>query len=1003
MININEIDKILNKLLASTDTSLRSVQLARCPHYIDLNLERIPSKKYIHMDNKLKSIHEIIKINNIESIKLDRMIPSYKGPIKYLIDNNLIKPIILFINNEMIELDNINIITDKRNHYLEVKKFGNINYSIGGKTSKELNGNIEIQLPKVPDQLKQYMRLNIATSTPTKISNIRLNGNMINLDNINNLESLLNSNTSNKLDFICDKAILSKIEFYNTDISKIPIIDLKCIMFPDGIQIKNIPVTSINTVDNKDFIFFNGMQYTKDSFSKIPLECSATVIKPIIKFTEDINFYYGINTLNKYIELPLDNEHKVYQETMFIFNRGYSISSKSYGVNTFECDYDTFNYKVFYYKKNISNDNITRYSKIANMIELILNNNLSSHVNMIKDPLDFLFNSQVPTKERILDLVKVICEYNSYLLQDYINSKSNIELKQYTGDRIKELSNNIDTNKYLYKIMRKIDRKYNSSLIIFKNGLLYDMNNIEYDHMYININFENISDDDIFDFMIFKRTNNDIIPIKIDSNNKQYLVSNYIPFNDLKVLTHDIDYHIYNHIPVTENLQYELEYKLKDLGKGYVEFDLNDYYYNRDLTLCSKRQFIHEKYVITGNEMLINGLYKILLPDTFRYCTNRHQFLLFHNSRKIDSDDGVICLNRYNLPFDKRFIHLTKRCEIGDIIDIIYIPQEMREVYTIDFIDNRGYIEIDKSKLGYNFEGTNSSIFINGKRVSQDKIISVSTRKIRVLKDTNSIANISVLRHIDYSDDIFEIIGSINSIWDEMVSSLTNTELDELFKFNIMLSNTENNMRDNSFLKREVLYEIVRRYWLVHDNKIKVENPIFNIYEHEGVYCFPINSSNIESLDILGIYRNNCFEENIVEYGGVKALVLDANEEVLNYNDLDIPIYQDYTHNNILIAGDDNPVIESVINLILDNGNISDIVNYGGRDSFPIDAGKEYLIMYHNEGIGSYNEINAAIIRPYFFNNLITVKSNVPNIYPIPIDSSMNQIHKLPDLIDENL
>ena len=36
----------------------------------------------------------------------------------------------------------------------------------------ELDGLIEIQLPKVPDELKPYMRLDILTTTPTNINNI---------------------------------------------------------------------------------------------------------------------------------------------------------------------------------------------------------------------------------------------------------------------------------------------------------------------------------------------------------------------------------------------------------------------------------------------------------------------------------------------------------------------------------------------------------------------------------------------------------------------------------------------------------------------------------------------------------------------------------------------------------------------------------------------------------------------------------------------------------------
>src|SRR5690606_38526140 len=138
-------------------------------------------------------------------------------------------------------------------------------------------------------------------------------------------------------------------------------------------------------------------------------------------------------------------------------------------------------------------------------------------IDNILDPFDFIFSHNMTKEERIYSLIEEICNYNSFLLQDYIDFHSNVKILHYTGQEIKSLSN-FEEGVYTLTRLIKYDKRNESAVIVFKNGLLHDMENIEYDYNYIHINFDyTLSDEDYIDIMIFNKVINKDIQLTIDS------------------------------------------------------------------------------------------------------------------------------------------------------------------------------------------------------------------------------------------------------------------------------------------------------------------------------------------------------------------------------------------------------------------------------------------------------------------------------------------------------
>lgn len=235
----------------------------------------------------------------------------------------------------------------------------------------------------------------------------------------------------------------------------------------------------------------------------------------------------------------------------------------------------------------------------------------------------------------------------------------------------------------------------------------------------------------------------------------------------------------------------------------------------------SKRQFRQTRYVVNTI-----GCHTILLPEEFKFCTNPHQYLIFHNGKclprsyvviapskgvnkvvdievmppvpdetymgkyyhYIGDDTAGFLQNHYYLArYDSvnEIYYWTEAIYVGsnpvghvsfysnitlstnDVIDIFYVPDEMRTDYNESVLKrtettNSGYIKIDKSETMTGISRDSSFIFINGRKISYDEIKDISSDMVKVTDEYPNPASMTlsleVYRYL-HSEETYTIKG----------------------------------------------------------------------------------------------------------------------------------------------------------------------------------------------------------------------------------------------------
>lgn len=985
-INVDKIERVLLKLRSSTNTLLKDIQRSKCPHIYDLDLKKVD--RYMYGENEFLSSEVTFEVQNQKYIRRNDDGVIFKGPLRESIDRNIVYPFFIFHNDININIDNINILIDHRSIYLEILGFGNINYNMVYTNSIDISTTKKFILPRVDRTMVNNMTLDIQPAS--NIHTILLNGRSITPGNINS--NALNNNGINVLEVT--GTTLNRIGFSN----RIPAMEFtirpnnfECILIRQDVEI--IDIESETDMSDFEFVLSNGGIYF--DLDNIPKTGKGIKFDNINK----LDIYVDSNS-NNVVEVPQDSTYKIYPDTTFISNNGILYRDfKDHQNNVFETiDSSKIEYKSYYYRDNESLDNITRYDQMSNYIDKIRGTLDMPYLDNIIKPMDFAFQLGIPKIDRIFNIVEYLCKYNSHLLSEYIDDKSEISNKIFTGKEIKEESEKIGSNyKYIYD--KYINLFEIVECMVFVNGILLNEDDIVRNLEENIITFKNLRDDDEIEFLIFNRVSNYVYPMEFRQSDKEYLIGNYIPFRDLQLTCYDINNHIYRNIPKIESLQYDISEHMEDLGRGYINLNLPEYYDNINVFLSSKRQFKHHRHVISNSDLMIKELYKIMIPDEFKFCNNRKQYLFFYNGRKMSYNDAQVCLNRWNLPFDKRFAHINKQCKIGDIIDIYYVPDEMEEIVFKDSVSDRGYITIPQLSLGYPISAEHTSIFVNGKKMTSNTVDIISNREVRVIEETGSTKNISVLKHITYSDEIFEMIRNFKSAWDIMTDSLTEEEKDEMFGFDIFLKDIDPNLRDNIYTRKQVLYEIIRRYWLVTGNKVKVECPMFYVSDINGQMVLTIDSRDYHSFDIAE------FIIKIKRDYGITDTYINANDAIIEYRDLDVSSYTTVYNDGVTVLKNDSNLatsdIPNIIQILIRDLELDEST----LAQFTVDAAMEYIIKYiEGSGIPIFNSINASIIHPYNYEKHPTMGSlkEYP-VYPIAISAQDKQIMKLPKLYNTDM
>lgn len=578
---------------------------------------------------------------------------------------------------------------------------------------------------------------------------------------------------------------------------------------------------------------------------------------------KNMDFYYEniILTEGKIQKCKLPVVYKLHKENLMIFKNGALIDKKNlelHGLNTFSVNNNTFNNdvyvaKIFYYlDTNKSKDNIYKIKNQNKLIEEINSTNtVPEYMKKLNESFNFNYEDHVEYENNLMNSLNYIMKYNSDLIFDEVYSDDNkIVSRVYTGKEIKDKM----ANTGYVTMSRKSGDNLNNYPIMFVNGELYKYYN---ELVIINKNFsfpvynnDSIKDDDLVEFVIFKNVDNSETEIVLYSaGNDVYLLNNELDLSNMKLFTidpHTPEFHIEKH----ESIQYEIGFDWERIDNNMktklVPHD--NFYYDKRLTLASKRQFRYTRYrVLEKNEV------DIILPSTFKYCNNKLQYLVFVNGRKINSVNYKITIIKDTRPFDDISVYLNIKLKADDVVDIFYVPEEMEETYISADIPTSGTIIVDRTKFQYNLNKNLYLIFINGKKITKDQMYNIDSNKLKITVDTNSIKNLSILKYVKDDELLSTIFNENKDDITTILDTLNDDTINDLFG-NANITDTENDILENVHDMKLIMYKLVKDYWLRPHINIG-EEVMFDFDDEEfekdadGNVLIPLDANDMRVID----------------------------------------------------------------------------------------------------------------------------------------------------------
>jgi len=592
-----------------------------------------------------------------------------------------------------------------------------------------------------------------------------------------------------------------------TDIS---FIDLKDNIILPEVEMVTLP---FNIVYNEGQLSLS--EYNIFAFDESGL-CVDSINGPVS--TVDLNDPY-IYYESKYLTperiqaTDINPEYKISRINPLLFRNGklYSGAQVSfYGLNTFLVDNGNYEsnqikYKLFYYiYGNESKDNILNIiNKQAAISSMTSGTDIPSHLANFYQDFDFQFDKNMSYSDNISVALKYIMFYNPALLNDIYKDINKIKVREYTGSYILGLA---DSSGYVTMSRGNKGRLLNY-VIILVNGKLYKYyHHLKYKGNNFTFPIMDIKSTDTIEVIVFQDIDNRILEGKLSSEqpNEYYLDSN-IDINDLRIFSRDAYNRTFD-VPNTDYLRYSVDFKAERIDEARINITLKDsYYYDRKLYFASARQF---RYYY---EIIKEAKNNITLPEEFAYCKNKNNYMIFINGRKIDTVDFQFTKVDINVPFEDLSLYLRIPLKKGDKVDIFYVPEEMIEVITLNSIPSSGDIYVDRSKLPYAFDTDLYFVFMNGKKVNKNNIITINSHKAKIKNNIGTVYNLSIIKHVKDEDVIKKLF--YNNVYDDATDNMTDAQINTLFTTGKII-NTETNIKRDIVQNDEITKQIINDYFL---------------------------------------------------------------------------------------------------------------------------------------------------------------------------------------------
>ena len=604
----------------------------------------------------------------------------------------------------------------------------------------------------------------------------------------------------------CKYAYLIIPDFgYKKDINAI-----ECILIPQEVK-----YTENNTEISENTIFAFKSEDNKAVFESIEGETYTTIDLLNIK-----DVYYENNIIgnpSRIQKVNLDVETPISKENLIIFCNGYLANSfidlDVIGLNLFKVTNGDFHktnnleYKLFYYNKsNKSKDHINFINSKKNLsTNILLTNEVPEFMNRLTEKFDFKYNRKLSYEENVYNSLDYIMRYNSGLLNNVYKEKSNIVNRLYKG---KDIIAKMDDNGYV-RMSRRVDSDSSSHVIIFVNGILYKgYSELVYKNKDFIFPVIGIEDEDIIEIIYFKNVDNRRIKLSFDSlGDDIYIMDSSINMDNMKLFTMNVQSQEFN-IERKDSVQYEIDYQYKRVDGNRINiYPDNSFYYDRRLSLASKRQFRYAFKIAKDNCIDIE------LPDEFLFCNEKERFMVFVNGRKINTDNFRVTIIKPTRPFDDLSVYINLELEKGDKLEVFYVPDKMEEFVIQPEIPMSGNIIIDKTKLRYNLSKDLYLIFINGKKINNDQIVDIDQNKLKIISNIKSLNNLTIVKHIEDEEILSNIFDIEKDQITEIMDSLSESDLNKLYKGE-NIENIEDDIYENQLSMKTVMYKIISDYYM---------------------------------------------------------------------------------------------------------------------------------------------------------------------------------------------
>lgn len=501
------------------------------------------------------------------------------------------------------------------------------------------------------------------------------------------------------------------------------------------------------------------------------------------------------------------NEYRVFNKNILVFKNGLFDSTPiitNNGPNRFiitkKSPTDIIRSIVFCYNiyENSSNINTELSAKVKNKeyLDQIFTENTKPYITDLKTEL-IMDNSNDLNQD-----ITAIMEYDNTLLNNVYSDKSMIYSKSYTGIEIKNISVNGIVN------VGCRNKTKDTGLIVFVNGPLYDRHSeVTYVNGRYNIPTDTLLDDDNVELLFFSEYDNIVVDLVVPVEGIQ--LNKFILDLSTKRMFSTIPINPDYTITQNELAQYEVGFEISSTGLLTVESE----YVGIPVQLVSDRQFHHKCYTIDSYSIGIE------IANDFKFCHDMNKYVIFINGKKVDRSNYTVTITRPNRPFDRLEIYLNIIMRGGDKLDIFYIPDILIDTSVNAVLGVNGDITISKGDIKYPLTKDTFIIFVNGKKIDQSQIQDIDSTKIKILSDVETLKNVSIIQYLQC--DLFDTaFHNVTSVWDSIMASISDSEINNLMNSNNSITDTEIDFKENIVPMKSILYEIMKRYWIVDPRSI---------------------------------------------------------------------------------------------------------------------------------------------------------------------------------------